>query len=86
MGIVTTLSSLEFDENTGEARGAAEKGPVFITQGGQASHVLLSIEAYRRLVGRGKTISDRLYMEGVAELDLPIPSLRDDAVGADLTD
>ena len=85
MRIVTTLSSREFNQNTSEAKKAAERGPVFITDRGRPAHVLLSFEDYRRLEGRGRKITDLLYMEGVAALDFDIPTLPDVAVGADLS-
>lgn len=85
MGKVTTLSSREFNQNTSEAKKAAEKGPVFITDRGRPAHVLLSIEDYRHLEGRGRKITDLLFMEGFAELDFDIPTLPDLAVGADLS-
>lgn len=59
---VTTLSSRVFNQNTGAAKQAAEKGPVFITDRGRPSHVLLSIEDYRRLTGREASIVELLAM------------------------
>lgn len=85
MDTVTTLSSREFNQNTSEAKKAAEKGPVFITDRGRPAHVLLSIEDYRRLEGRGRKITDLLYMEGVGELEFEVPALPDIAVAADLS-
>ena len=70
---ITTLSSREFNQDTGRAKRAATAGPVFITDRGVPAHVLLSIEAYRQLVGGQESIIDRLGMPpGVedAELDL----------------
>ena len=58
---------------------------MFITDRGRPAHVLVSIEDYRRLGGRGRKITDLLYMEGVAELEFDIPTLPDDAVAADLS-
>lgn len=46
---VTTISSREFNHDTGRAKRAAADGPVFITDRGRPAHVLLSIEEYRRL-------------------------------------
>jgi PHD/YefM family antitoxin component YafN of YafNO toxin-antitoxin module len=46
---ITTLSSREFNQDTARAKRAAKKGPVFITTRGEPSHVLMSIEEYRRL-------------------------------------
>ena len=46
---ITTLTSREFNQDSGRAKKAAEKGPVIITDRGKPSHVLLSIAEYRRL-------------------------------------
>ncbi|NML63138.1 type II toxin-antitoxin system Phd/YefM family antitoxin [Massilia sp. RP-1-19] len=85
MGTVTTLNGREFNQNTSEAKKAAEKSPVFITDLGRPTHVLLSIEDYQRLEGWGRKITDLLYMEGVAEIELEMPTFPDVAVAADLS-
>jgi PHD/YefM family antitoxin component YafN of YafNO toxin-antitoxin module len=48
---ITTLSSRDFIQNASRARVAANEGSVFITDHGKPTHVLLSIEDYRRLAG-----------------------------------
>ena len=53
------MSSLEFDRHAGRAQQLAEKEPVFITEHGKASHVLLSIGQYRKLAGQGGSAADR---------------------------
>jgi hypothetical protein len=45
---------------------------------------LLSIEAYRRLLGEEHGIADRLAMSGVEDLDLPVPQHLELARAADL--
>ena len=57
---ITTLTSREFNQGASEAKRAAKNGPVFITDRGKPAHVLLSIEAYRRLTGRQESILDLL--------------------------
>ena len=42
--MITTLSSREFNQHASEAKKAADKGPVFITDRGRPAHVLLRIE------------------------------------------
>ena len=75
---VTTISSREFNQDSGRAKKAAEKGPVFITDRGKPSHVLLSIEDYRRLARTQAKIADALAMPAdVADIDLPLPGRRD---------
>jgi prevent-host-death family protein len=71
---ITTLSSREFNQDTGRAKKAAAEGPVFITDRGRPSHVLLSIEEYRRITGGRRKIADALAMPGVADIEFePAP-------------
>ncbi|WP_274627974.1 type II toxin-antitoxin system prevent-host-death family antitoxin [Arvimicrobium flavum] len=46
---VTTMSSREFNQDTARAKRAAKQGPVFITDRGKPSHVLLTKDEYDRL-------------------------------------
>ncbi len=66
MSAITTLTSREFNQDTGKAKKAASKGPVFITDRGRPAHVLLSIEEYEALVGPGASIVDLLAHAGAA--------------------
>lgn len=70
---VTTLSSREFNQDTGRAKKAALAGPVFITDRGRPAHVLLSIEEYHRLLGERRTIVDLLAMAGTDDLEFEPP-------------
>ncbi len=74
---VTTLSSREFNQDTGKAKKAALAGPVVITDRGRPSHVLMSYEEYARLGAGEKTIGDMLYMPGVADIEIPDTRSRD---------
>ncbi len=74
---IKTLSSREFNQNASDAKKAARKGPVFITDRGRPAHVLLSIEEYRRITGRRLKIADMLAMPGMDDGDLEIPRMRD---------
>jgi prevent-host-death family protein len=83
---ITTLSSREFNQDTSRAKKAAADGPVFITDRGTPAHVLLSIEAYRRLTGGNDSIIDRLAMPpGADDIELDIPRFDDVARAADFT-
>lgn len=57
-----TISSREFNQDTSGAKKNARKGPVFITDRGRPAHVLLTIEAYRKLSGASANIVDALAM------------------------
>ncbi len=74
---ITTISSREFNQGASEAKRAANKGPVFITDRGRPAHVLMSMELYRRLTGSRQKIADLLAMPGIEDVELEIPRLRD---------
>jgi prevent-host-death family protein len=57
---MTTINSRTFNQDASSAKRAALEGPVFITDRGRPAHVLLSIEAYRRLTGPRENILDLL--------------------------
>lgn len=63
------LTCREFNQDVDRAMREAADGPVLITDCGKPSHVLLSIEDYRRLTGRGRTLGEALAMPGVADID-----------------
>jgi prevent-host-death family protein len=70
---ITTLSSREFNQNASRAKKAAKKGPVFITDRGRPAHVLLTIEKYRSITGKRKSLAEVLAMPdaGLVEFDPP---------------
>lgn len=74
---ITTLSSREFNQDTSRAKKAAKNGPVFVTDRGRPSHVLLTIEEYRRLTGTGQNLVDLLAMPDAEDVELEPPKLRD---------
>jgi prevent-host-death family protein len=72
---ITTLSSREFNQDTSRAKKAARNGPVFVTDRGRPSHVLLAIEEYRRLTGTGRSLVDLLAMPDAEAVDFEPPRL-----------
>ncbi len=72
---ITKLSSREFNQDTGRAKRAAKKGPVFITDRGRPSHVLLTAEEYERITGGPKNIVDLLAMPEAAAIEFQPPRL-----------
>jgi prevent-host-death family protein len=82
---ITTVSSREFNQDASGAKRAASKGPVIITDRGRPAHVLLTIEAYRKLTQRAASIADLLAMPGVADIDLEAPRMGRIARPADLS-
>jgi len=67
--MITTLSSREFNQDTGKAKKASETGPVFITDRGKPAHVLMTFSDYQRVLGKRKNMSDLLGMKGVGEIE-----------------
>lgn len=63
------IGSREFNQDVSLAKRAARIEPVFITDRGRPTHVLMSIDAFRRLSGEGETIVDLLAMDDGGELD-----------------
>ena len=74
MGI-TKLSSREFNQDTSRAKRAARRGPVFITNRGHLSHVLLTAEQYQRLTRGEENAADLLAMPEAAEIQFEPPRL-----------
>ncbi|GAA1798041.1 type II toxin-antitoxin system Phd/YefM family antitoxin [Nostocoides veronense] len=79
---MTTMSAREFNRDVSAAKRHAAHGPVVITDRGEPSFVLLSMAEYRRLIGAGGSLVDRLSMDDDLEiefepvrLDLTVPTL-----------
>ncbi|GAB7531838.1 type II toxin-antitoxin system prevent-host-death family antitoxin [Pseudomonas sp. 3A(2025)] len=67
--MTTIISSREFNQDTSGAKKSALEGPVFITDRGRPSHVLLSIEGYEQLTGNAPDIVQMLRMPGDIEFE-----------------
>lgn len=68
------LSSREFNQDTGGAKRAAQAGPVYITDRGQPSYVLLTFEDYQRLAANRPTIVDLLsHPSGIEDIEFHAP-------------
>lgn len=74
---MSTMSSRELNQDIGRAKREARKGPVFITDRGKPAHVLLTIEDYRRLAGKRRTLAEALSMPGVAGIEFEPTRPRD---------
>lgn len=62
---ITTLSSRQLNQDARKAMKAAEAGPVIITDRGRPTHVLLTFDEYRRILGGRARIADLLAMPGI---------------------
>jgi len=65
-----TFSSREFNQDVGAAKRAARVEPVFITDRGKPTHVLLSFDTFRQISGETETIIDLLAMPDLVDIDL----------------
>lgn len=75
---ITTFSSREFNQDASKAKKAASNGPVFITDRGRPSHVLLTIEEYQQITGNQTSIVDLLAMPGGVDVDFEPSRVSDD--------
>ena len=82
---ITTVTSRELNQDVGRAKKAANSGPVLITDRGKPAHVLLSIEDYRRLAGRPRSLAEALSMPGMADIEFEPPRVRLDLSPSDLS-
>jgi prevent-host-death family protein len=64
------VTSRQFNQDVTQAKRAARIEPVFITDRGRPTHVLMSVETYRRLSGQSETIVDLLAMPALPGADL----------------
>lgn len=66
---MATLSSREFNQDLGKAKRAAQAEPVFITDRGKPTHVLMSFETFLQMTGGTETIADLLAQPDGPEID-----------------
>jgi prevent-host-death family protein len=67
------MTSREFNQDTARAKREAKNGPVFVTDRGKPTHVLLSVEEFERMKEPRRSILDALHDPASANIDLPLP-------------
>jgi prevent-host-death family protein len=72
-----TLTSREFNQDTARAKREAAHGPVFVTDRGTPTHVLLTVAEYERLAKAKGSILDMLAMPGMEDIDIDFGAERD---------
>ena len=78
------LTSREFNQDTGGAKNAAKDGPVYITDRGQPSHVLLTFADYQRLAANQPSIIELLAQPpGIEDIDFDATTSTDIATPAE---
>jgi PHD/YefM family antitoxin component YafN of YafNO toxin-antitoxin module len=63
------ISSREFNQDVSQAKRFARSEPVFVTDRGKPTHVLMSIDAFRQMTGQTESVVDLLAMPGLGEID-----------------
>jgi prevent-host-death family protein len=63
------FSSRDFNQDISQAKRVARFEPVFVTDRGKPTHVLMSIDAFRQLAGQTESMVDLLAMPGTVEID-----------------
>ena len=72
---ITTVTSREFNQDVSKAKRKASQGPVFITDRGHPTYVLLSIEDYQRIASQQQSIIDLLAMPDGVAIEFEAPKL-----------
>lgn len=81
----TTMTSREFNQHTGEAKKAAEHGPVFISDRGRPAYVLMRAEDYEKLRHRPLSAAQALAHppSEKVDLDADLPTREIEPLGVD---
>lgn len=72
--MATRMTSREFNRDSSGAKKAAERGPVYITDRGRPAHVLLTYEAYERLLGSQHVLDRLAEPAGVEDIEFVAPA------------
>ena len=63
------MSSREFNQDVSAAKRIAREEPVFVTDRGRPTHVLMNIQTFRRMSGQRESIVDLLAMPNAADVE-----------------
>lgn len=66
---MTHFTSREFNHSLSKAKRDALTGPVFVTDRGKPSHVLLSYDEYERITSDSVNIVQALSMAGLSDIE-----------------
>lgn len=78
------MTSRELNHDSSRAMRSADNGPVFITDRGVPSHVLITVDTYTTLTSGNKSIVDMLVMDEGDDIDFDPPKLGQITKRADL--
>jgi prevent-host-death family protein len=71
--LMNAFSSRDFNQDTGRAKKAAERGPVVITDRGRPAFVLMTYADYESLRGPELSIAEALAMPEGGDLEIEFP-------------
>jgi prevent-host-death family protein len=57
------VTSRAFNQDVSQAKRLARAEPVFVTDRGRPTHVLMSYDSFRQLAGGGESLGDLLAMD-----------------------
>jgi prevent-host-death family protein len=69
----STVTSREFNQDSGRVKRASRQGPVLITERGKPAHVLMTYEDYERLAGIKPSLADLLSSPETADIEFLQP-------------
>jgi PHD/YefM family antitoxin component YafN of YafNO toxin-antitoxin module len=72
---MAAMTAREFNQSVALAKRIAREEPVFVTDRGKVSYVLLNIDEYNRIAGKKKSLAEALYNEAAADIEFEIPRL-----------
>jgi hypothetical protein len=72
---MSSMTSRAFNQETGTAKKQAFQGPVFITDRGSPTHVLLTMTDYEKLVSTKPSFLEMIAQKGDADFEFEIPKL-----------
>ena len=75
MSEIKSVSSTVMRRSIRAIKQMADREPVYITDRGKTTHVLLSYDEYKRLTGTERSAAEILYMPGAADVEFEPPRL-----------
>ncbi|MCF6288276.1 MAG: type II toxin-antitoxin system Phd/YefM family antitoxin [Proteobacteria bacterium] len=72
---ITTVTSRELNQDISKVKKVCEAGPVYVTNRGNPTHVMMTFDEYQKLVGNSKNIVELLAMND-AEIEFEPPKLQ----------
>ena len=62
---ITTVTSRELNQDISKVKKVCEVGPVYVTNRGEPTHVMMTFAEYQKLIGNNENIVELLAMDDV---------------------